>query len=184
LPLRSTNLTVVPTARLSQGVSIVLCAPDDRSCPHRRGLEVGFRRFVGEFLFSVAQNTNYNPFNLFYQEIPELNLRVKRGLAGAAPAEEARASTRRRGAFARLECRPHSISANCSALDPARCRSCESPHWRTSARRARRPRGSSAPAGARPFARAKTNKLLLVFMKVLIINALVNCCARRACTVY
>ena len=40
--------------------------------------------FVGEFLFSVAQNTNYNPFNLFYQEIPELNLRVKRGLAGAA----------------------------------------------------------------------------------------------------
>ena len=25
-----------------------------------------------------------------------------------------------------------------------------SPHWRTSARRARRPRGSSAPAGARP----------------------------------
>ena len=83
----------MPTARLSQGVSIVLCAPDDRSCPHRRGLEVGFRRFVGEFLFSVAQNTNYNPFNLFYQEIPELNLRVKRGLAGAAPAEEARAST-------------------------------------------------------------------------------------------
>ena len=59
-----------------------------------------------------------------------------------------------------------------------------SPHWRTSARRARRPRGSSAPAGARRGARAKTNKLLLVFMKVLIVNALVNCCARRACTVY
>ena len=59
-----------------------------------------------------------------------------------------------------------------------------SPHWRTSARRARRPRGSSAPAGARRGARAKTNKLLLVFMKVLIINALVNCCARRSCTVY
>jgi hypothetical protein len=173
----------VPTARLSQGVSIVLCAPDDRSCPHRRGLEVGFRRFVGEFLFSVAQNTNYNPFNLFYQEIPELNLRVKRGLAGAAPAEEARASTRRRGAFARLECRPHSISANCSALDPARCRSCESARCSgTGSVAALANECTARPSPARierscwrsAGARAKTNKLLLVFMKVLIVNALVN----------
>ena len=104
----------------------------------------------------------------------------------------------RRGAFARLECRPHSIAARLTRRDAGhanrrgvRARAA-SPHWRTSARR---PRGSSAPAGARRGARAKTNKLLLlviktnkllllVFMKVLIINALVNCRARRACTVY
>ena len=99
-----------------------------------------------------------------------------------------RPQARRRGAFARLECRPHSIAARLTRRDAGhanrrgvRARAA-SPHWRTSARR---PRGSSAPAGAGRGARAKTNKLLLlVFMKVLIINALVNCCARRACTVY
>ena len=145
------------------------------------------------FCFPWRKTQIYNPFNLFYQEIPELNLRVKRGLAGAAPAEEARASTRRRGAFARLECRPHSISANCSALDPARCRSCESARCSgTGSVAALANECTARPSPARierscwrsAGARAKTNKLLLVFMKVLIINALVNCCARRACTVY
>ena len=111
------------------------------------------------FLFSVAQNTNYNPFNLFYQEIPELN-------SGLNAVSREQHPQRRRGRpqggeahsldwsvaptqSARIAARLTRRDAGHANRRGVRARAA-SPHWRTSARRARRPRGSSAPAGARP----------------------------------